>query len=75
MYKSSGFTYLQKIICEYILQETTGNNNARINFSLRPFEYEYYKEDNFGIYVGYIIPFFIVIAYMSPLFICLLNGK
>ena len=67
MYKSSGFTYLQKIICEYILQETTGNNNARINFALRPFEYEYYKEDNFGIYVGYIIPFFIVIAYMSPL--------
>ena len=28
-------------------------------------KYEYYREDHFGVFVGYIVHFFIVVDYMS----------
>ena len=66
-YKYSGYTYIMKIINEYILQKETGNVNASINFGMLPMKYVNYKKDRFGEFVGFIIPFFIVIAYMCPL--------
>ena len=66
-YKYSGYTYIMKVINEYILKKETGNVNASINFGMVPMKYVDYKKDKFGIFVGFIIPFFIVIAYMCPL--------
>ena len=66
-YKYSGYTYIMKIINEYILKKETGNINATINFGMVPMKYVNYKKDDFGVFVGFIIPFFIVIAYMCPL--------
>ena len=64
---NSGFMYIQKIISEYILNKELQVSNAKINFVMRPQKYELYREDLFGMFVGYIVPFFIVIAYMCPL--------
>ena len=66
-YQNSGYTYIMKLINEYILKKETKNNNASINFGMVPMKYVNYKKDKFGVYVGFIIPFFIIIAYMSPL--------
>ena len=73
---SSGFMYIQKIISDYILQKELKEKGtisdeiikkAKIDFVMRPQKYELYREDIFGLFVGYIVPFFIVIAYMCPL--------
>ena len=73
---SSGFMYIQKIISDYILQKELKEKGtisdeiikkAKIEFVMRPQKYELYREDIFGLFVGYIVPFFIVIAYMCPL--------
>ena len=73
---SSGFMYIQKIISDYILQKELKEKGtisdeiikkAKIDFVMRPQKYDLYREDIFGLFVGYIVPFFIVIAYMCPL--------
>ena len=66
-YLGNGYIEMLKIITDYILKKETGNNDAYINFGMMANKYEYYREDPFGMFVGYIVPFFIVIAYMSPL--------
>ena len=66
-FKYSGYTYIMKLINEYILQKETRNVNASINFGMIPMKYVNYKFDKFGKFIGYIIPFFLVIAYMCPL--------
>ena len=66
-FKYSGYTYIMKIINEYILQKETKNLNASINFGMLPMKYVNYKKDKFGEFIGFIIPFFLVIAYMCPL--------
>ncbi len=64
----SGFLYIQKIISEWILEQELDNNiKPQFNFALRPMKYELYREDLFGQFVGYIVPFFVIIAYMCPL--------
>ncbi len=64
---NSGFIYIQKIISDWILKKELNNNNAQIDFVMRPMEYTYYKEDIFAQFVGYIVPFFIIISYICPL--------
>ena len=66
-YQYSGYTYIMKVINEYILKKETKNLNATLNFGMLPMKYVNYKEDKFGEFVGFIIPFFIVIAYMCPM--------
>ena len=66
-YQVSGYTYIMKCINEYILQKETNNPNATLNFGMMPMKYVNYKKDKFGEYIGYIVPFFIIIAYMCPL--------
>ena len=66
-YKYSGYTYIMKLINEYILKKETRNINASINFGMVPMKYVNYKKDRFGEFIGFIIPFFLVIAYMCPL--------
>ena len=66
-FQYSGYTYIMKLINEYILQKETKNINASLNFGMIPMKYVNYKKDKFGEFVGFIIPFFLVIAYMCPL--------
>ena len=66
-YQKSGYTYILKIINDYILQQETGNNDAKIDFAMIALPYENYRTDPFSSVIGYFIPFFMVIAYMCPL--------
>ena len=66
-YQSSGYTYIMKIINEYILKKETHNVNAKLNFGMMPMKYVNYKRDKLGDYMSFIIPFFIMIAYMCSL--------
>ena len=63
----SGYTYIMKCINEYILKKETKNPNATLNFGNMPMRYINYRSDPFGDYIGFIIPFFIVVAYMCHL--------
>ena len=66
-YQYSGYTYIMKVINEYILKKETKNMDASLNFGMMPMKYVNYKKDDFGEFIGFIIPFFLVIAYMCPL--------
>ena len=65
-YQENGFLYMMKIINEYILSQE-GNPNFNIGLAVIPMKYIDYRSDPFSGFIGYIIPFFIVIAYMCPL--------
>ena len=67
LYQKSGYTYIMKIINEYILRKELGNPNAEINFAMIPMKYSDYRLDPFSKSIGYMIPFFLIIAYMCPL--------
>ena len=67
MYQTSGYTYILKIMNEYILRKELNNNNAEINFAMVPMKYSDYRTDPFSKSIGYMIPFFLIIAYMCPL--------
>ena len=57
-FKDSGYTYIMKLINEYILKKETKNINASLNFGMIPMKYVNYKQDKFGMFIGYIVPFF-----------------
>ena len=67
LYQSSGYTYIMKLINQYILQQELNNPNAKIDFAMIPMPYTNYRSDPFARFIGYMIPFFIIIAYMCPL--------
>ena len=67
LYQTSGYTYIMKLINEYILQKELKNDNAKIDFAMIPMPYMNYRSDPFSKAIGYMIPFFIIIAYMCPL--------
>ena len=67
LYQSSGYTYIMKLINQYILQKELNDNNAKIDFSIVPMPYVDYRSDPFSKAIGYMIPFLIIIAYMCPL--------
>ena len=66
LYQSSGYTYIMKLIGQYILQQET-DGSARIDYAIVPMPYVDYRSDPFSKVIGYMIPFFIIIAYMCPL--------
>ena len=66
-YQKSGYTYIMKLINEYILQQETLEPNAKIDFGMVALPFENYRTDPFSTAIGYFIPFFLVIAYMCPL--------
>ena len=66
-YQQSGYTYIMKLINEYILQKETNQPNAKIDFGMIALPYENYRLDSFNSIISYFIPFFLVIAYMCPL--------
>ena len=66
-YQDNGYPYIMKIISDYILSQELGSNDTKINFGMIPMKYKNYREDLFGSFVGYLGPFFIIIAYLGHL--------
>ena len=66
-YQKSGYTYIMKIINEYILQKETNRPNAKIDFGIVALPYESYRADTYSSFFGDFIPFFIVIGYSSSI--------
>lgn len=66
-YVDSGYLTMMQFLYEEILKVETNDNNAEIGFGVVPQKYEMYQEDTFGRFIGFILPFFLVIAYLFPL--------
>jgi ATP-binding cassette subfamily A (ABC1) protein 3 len=66
-YSRSGYIQMMRIINEYILKSVTNNNNASIQFGLLANKFTSYTTDRFGSFLGFLVPFFMVIAYLYPL--------
>ena len=66
-YTQSGFFMIQKFFYDYVLQEETGNPNAKIDVILCPKKYDKYIYDPFASNLGMLWGFFTVIAYAIPL--------
>ena len=66
LYQRSGYTYIMKLINEYILRHN--GNNKKIIFGLIPMIYKDYRTDPFSIFVGF---FYNNCIYVSFVLICL----
>ena len=67
VYQNGAYSYMMKIVNQYILRKETGDNNAELNYGIIAMKYIDYRVDSFGNLLGYMITIIIVIAYMSPL--------
>ena len=65
-YKNGAYSYMMKIINQYILRQKT-NNGAELNYGIAAMKYIDYRNDSFGEFMGYMIGVILVMAYMSPL--------
>ena len=66
-YKNGAYSYMMKIVNQYILRKETNNENAELNYGISAMKYEDYRVDSFGQFMGYMIGVMIVLAYMCPL--------
>ena len=66
-YQHGAYSYMLKIIYQYILRQETGDKDARMNFATAPMKYIDFKYDTSRDYLGYLITVFIIIAYLMPL--------
>ena len=66
-YLESGYLNIIKLIYDNILQNELEDDNAKINFGVIAQKYHMYQDDTFGKFIGFILPFFLVIAYLIPL--------
>ena len=66
-YKNGAYSYMMKIVNQYILRKETNNNNAELNYGISAMKYIDFRTDSFGGFMGYLIGVIIVLAYMSPL--------
>ena len=63
----SGFLQFQQILNEMILADLTGNSQAELSFGIIPEKYSSVYYDKFGEFIGAILSFFLIIAYLCPL--------
>ena len=66
-YKNGAYSYMMKIINQYILRTETGKSDAELNYGIAAMKYIDYRSDSFGEFMGYMIGVILVMAYMSPL--------
>jgi len=66
-YKNGAYSYMMKIINQYILRRETGKSDAELNYGIAAMKYIDYRSDSFGEFMGYMIGVILVMAYMSPL--------
>ena len=67
IYQNGAYSYMMKIVNQYILRQETGDKNAELNYGITAMKYIDYRVDSFGNLLGYMITIILVIAYMSPL--------
>ena len=67
VYQNGAYSYMMKIVNQYILRKETGDDYAELNYGIIAMKYIDYRVDSFGNLLGYMITIIIVIAYMSPL--------
>ena len=65
-YQYNGYTYIMKIITDYIYSQEI-DNKTKINFGILPMKYNSYKKDPFLDGIDESLPFFIMVAYISNL--------
>ena len=63
----SGYLYMMKIINSIILQDIKKDENANIDFYIINQKFEKFNKDPFGRFLSFVLPFFLVIAYVCPL--------
>jgi ATP-binding cassette subfamily A (ABC1) protein 3 len=66
-YKNGAYSYMMRVVNQYILRKETNNNNAELNYGIAAMIYIDYRSDSFGEFMGYMIGVILVMAYMSPL--------
>ena len=66
-YKNGAYSYMMRVVNQYILRKETNNNNAELNYGIGAMIYIDYRSDSFGEFMGYMIGVILVMAYMSPL--------
>ena len=66
-YQKNGYTYIMKVIADYIVQNVSDNNVSSIDFGMVPMVYDSYRTDSADTFITFIGPFFILIAYMGHL--------
>ena len=66
-YKNGAYSYMMKVVNQYILRKETNKNNAELNYGISAMMYIDYRDDSFGEFMGYMIGVILVMAYMSPL--------
>ena len=66
-YTQSGFFMIQKFFYDFVLQQETGNSDAKIDAIICPKKYEKYISDPFANNLGMLLGFFSLIAYTIPL--------
>ena len=66
---TSGYLALVKIFNDIIFQDISNTTTAKIDFGLLAQNYTTYYDDSKGRILGDILPFFIVIGYLSPLIV------
>jgi len=69
LWQSSGYIYMMKIMNDLIYQTVSNNSQNKIDIIVAPEKYTVLKTDSFGNFIGFLLPFFIVIAYLSPMII------
>ena len=65
-YKNGAYSYMMKIVNQYILRKETGNKEAQLNFGTIPMRYIDYRFDTY-LDFEHVIIIVIHIAYMIPL--------
>ena len=66
-YKNGAYSYMMKVVNQYILRKETNKDNAELNYGISAMMYIDYRDDSFGEFMGYMIGVILVMAYMSPL--------
>jgi len=68
-WRTSGYLEMVTIINNMILQLSTNDNQVQINSAISAEKFSKYKNDPFAKAIGFILPFFLIIAYVCPLVI------
>ena len=63
-YQTNGYTFIMKIITDYIYSQEI-DNKTKINFGVVPMKYNKYEDTPFGLVIGEVGPFFIIVAYTA----------
>lgn len=63
---SSGYIQMMKFINDEILYLITKNEASKIDFGVVAQKYTKYSIDKFGDFIGFLLPFFVIIGYVCP---------